>query len=339
MVTIHKRFRVLWEKLLQNDKFLLTTHVKPDADGWGSQVGLSYLLQMKGKDVVIYNNDPFEGPEGLVFTNNSYHPTIFTTEEDFDHSILEDRVVVSLDNSSIDRISKPSKYIHPDHSNLIVIDHHDGIESDDDIFFMFPEASACAEIIYMLMAIERIEPPLEVAQALYLGLISDSGHFKYRKTNPLTHQVAARLLKHKINPAEISEAITSHYSPNRFKARHIAYNTLQTTEDFRIAWFALHMDDLTKEGCSKEDIDGFIDELFEVKDVLIGIVFVQNKANFTRISFRSRYSVNILPVAEKYSGGGHQTACATGVNLPLEATVAEIIPQVKKCLPNHSERQ
>ena len=326
----HKKFRDLLKKLLEPDRLLLTTHVKPDADGWGAQMGLYDILHTLDKDVIIFNNNEYSGP---TFSMDSYEPIVFTDEQEFDRSVLENRMVVSLDNSSLERAGQAATYIKPDHSNLIVIDHHDGIPSDNKTFFIFPEASASAEIVCVLYIVAGTEPPLEVAQALYIGLVSDSGHFRYRKTSPLTHRVAARLLKSNVNPAEMAETLAANYSISRLKARQIAYNHLQTTKDNRVAWFALHEDTLKKAGSSLRDMEGLVDELFESKEVMVGILFTQRGPQFTRASFRSRHGVSVLPAAEKYGGGGHKTACAASIKKELSQAVSEIIPIVQENLP------
>ena len=329
-LSIHKDFRKLLDLLLAQERILLTTHLRPDPDGWGAQIGLHYLLQSINKDVLVFNQDPYEGK---IYESNSYELTIYHDRLDFDRSILENRTVVSLDNSSIERLGKPASYIKEDHSNLIVVDHHDGIPSDGQTFFMFPRASATSEVVYILLVLADQEPPLDVAQALYTGLVFDSGFFRYGKTTPLSHRVAARLLAVNVKPAEISERLHANYSFSRLKARDILSSSLQSTEDKRIAWLAVHVDTLVAQGASLDDLGGLVDDLFEASEVEIGILFSQRGPSFTRVAFRSRYGINVLPVAEKFGGGGHKSACGAGLNLDLEETIREVIPLAKKCLP------
>lgn len=329
-ISVHKDFQKLLDLLLAQERILLTTHIRPDPDGWGAQIGLYYLMQSKKKDVLIFNQDPYAGK---TFNNGSFEAIVYNDGHDFDRSILENRTVVSLDNSSIERLGKAASYIKEDHSNLIVIDHHDGIPSNGKTFFMFPHASATSEIVYVLLALAEQEPPLHVAQALYTGLVFDNGFFRYGKTTSLSHRVAARLLNANVKPAEISEMLHAGYRFSRLKVRQILYNNLQSTEDKRIAWFAVHVDTLKAEGASLDDLGGLVDDLFEAAEVQIGILFSQRGPNFTRVAFRSRYAINVLPLAEKFGGGGHKTACGVKLDLELDEAIREIIPLAKKCLP------
>ena len=329
-LSIHKDFPRLLEALLSKERFLLTTHVRPDPDGWGAQLGLYCLLEAKSKDVIIYNQDPYEGE---FFRNNTYGAQVYHEEQDFDRSILAGRTIVSVDNSSIERLGKVASYVKEDHSNLIVIDHHDEEFPDESGFFIFPKASSASEIICALFVLAREKPPLEIANALYIGIVCDSGFFRYSKTTPLTHRLTARLLGLGVEPAKISEQIHAAYNFNRLKVRNILYKSLESTEDKRIAWLSTHVDSLKAVGASLDDLDGLIDDLFEAKEVEIAILFSQRAHAFTRVAFRSRYGISLLPVAEKLGGGGHKSACGASIELDLEKTINKVITLTKKCLP------
>ena len=325
-LTFDKRFHKLLERILCEDRFLLTTHLQPDPDGWGAELGLEYFLRSHNKNVIIFNEDAYDGLI-LPDTDGGKKPTILTSKQNFDTSIFENRTIVSLDNSSIERMGSISRYVKKDVSNLIVIDHHDGIASDDKTFFMFPRASATTEIVYILLVLANINPPFHILQSLYAGLVFDTGHFRYNKTSPLTHNIAARLLTAEVNPAQMSELISSTYKVSRIYARRCLLNNMQMTENKHIVWSALDMEAIGKEeGFTVDDLSGLLNDFFEVRDIYICLLFTQCGDKFTRLSIRSRLGFNALPIVEKYGGGGHKQACGVTLNMDLEEAVAAVIP-------------
>ena len=319
----HTLYHKLWECLLAQDRFLLTTHARPDPDGWGSELALDYLLRKHSKDCLIFNKDPY-----ISATLQSHDARVYTDEEEFDRSVLRNRAVVSVDNSNLDRVGAATQYIQSDHSNLIVIDHHDNIKpsSHNAKFFMFPKASATTEIIYVLYHISETKLPLEIAEALYTGLVVDSGHFRYGKTSSVTHRVAARLLANQVQPAKISEMLYARFSLARLKARQWLYPNLQISDGGRLVYFAMDATKLQAIDISLDDLDGLIDECFEVREVQIALLFTQRRAQFTRVSCRARAGIDMLNIAEKFGGGGHKTACGISLDMSLDDTLATIVP-------------
>ena len=324
---IKTNFHKLWECLLERDYFLLTTHFSPDPDGWGSQLGLDYLLRKHGKDCLIFNNDLYLGGEP-----QKHEARVYTSEQDFDHSLLEGRTIVSLDNSSLNRIGTPADYIKEDKSNLIIVDHHDGMEADNQSIFIFPRSSATSEIVYILYNITNTEPPIEIAEALYRGLVMDTGHFRYAKTSPITHRVAARLLACKVKPAHVSEDIYMRFSLSRLYARQLLYPTMQLSEDKQIVYFALHIDNLQVANVRLDDLDGLLDECFEVKEIKIALLFTQREQKLTRVNCRARTGVDMLSIVQKFDGGGHKTACGMHMPMKLDVAINEVLPLFKDLL-------
>ena len=331
-IRVPYKLKTLTEKLLEKKSFALTTHVRPDPDGWGSELALAYLLKEKNKDVIIFNHDPYKGSNS-VFLKKQLAIPVYNHEHNFDRSLLDNRTIVSLDNSDLHRLGEVSKYIKEDLSNLLVIDHHDGDLHSSKNFFQFPNASSTTEIICTLLLLSKIEIPHSIAEVLYIGLVVDNGFFSYRKTNPLSHRIATHLLKRNVKPALIAEKMKACFSfEERIAARQYMYSKLHSTENNQIAWFAVSEDELKKNNIKKDNIKGFTNELFEIKEVQIAILFTQKQNQQTRASLVSRSHIDLLPVTEGYQGGGHKTACALNIELNLESAVQTLIPLVEKCI-------
>ncbi len=328
-----KKLDLFWERILAEDKFVLTTHIRPDADGWGSQLGMAFLLKELGKDVCIYNQDTYELAHMDSSVVDELQILIYTNENKPATSLLENSLFISLDNSAVERLGELSQWVKDDYSNLIMLDHHDDIASDSKAYFIFPNASSTSEILCLLLIKAKLSPPLGIANALYRGIVVDSGFFKYRKTTPTTHRVVAHLLGLDVKPAKISTQLYSHHKLSRIKARQIMYNSIQVTKDSRVAWMSATLEDLTYCGVSLDELDGLIDELLEVEKILVSALFTQRSKTMTRVSLRTREDYDILKFAIEFGkGGGHKTACGMVIEKELQDCIHNVIPAIENFL-------
>ena len=322
-------YRVLLDRLLGVDRLLLSTHRNPDPDGIGAEIGLEFLLRQKGKDCLVLNHDPlsaklrFLDPGGIILSFPERPP----------EPQLRDRTVVFLDNSDIARSGEIEQWIASDRSNLIVIDHHDGITSDMKTYFLRPDIGSTSEIVQELIEFSGLSITSAVAQALYAGLVTDTGHFRYRKTRPESHRLAARLLELGVDPPVVAERLASGFPVGRLLARRTVYDTLQVNAAETMAWIVIQRKDLQEYNVTFEDLDGLVNELLEPDQIQIAMVFVVREAGKTKVSLRSKGDVNLLPAVHAYGGGGHKNACGATIPLELHNALREFLPVVERCLP------
>lgn len=324
------RFKTLLDSLLLSERLLIASHRGPDPDGLGAELGLAHLLREKGKDVIICNHDTmalrfrFLDPEGYVHSLCEDNPP--------EVQLLENRTIVSVDNSDLKRSGEIQTMIQPDLSNLIVIDHHDGKKSDDKIWFLWPEIGSTCEIIYELIQLSGVSLPAHVAQAVYAGIIVDSGNFRYNKTRPRTHEIAADLLRAGVETALVGELLHSQWPVARLHGRRKLYESLQVNQSETIAYFKVFKEDLDEMNVSFDDLEGIINELIEPAQILVGVIFSAREENITRLSLRSKAHVDLLPAVQKYNGGGHRNACGASIPLDLDRAVREFLPQLEALL-------
>jgi len=322
---------MLLARILKEDRFILTTHRTPDPDGLGAEIALQYLLKTKGKDVLIVNPEPVPGK--IRFVDPDAHATDFKSVKD--KSVLENRTVTILDNSDLGRIDDLVAYVKPDHSNLIIIDHHDGMKPDYVVNFAFPEMGSSCEVVYELL--EKTGTPLNdaVARSLYAGIVADTGNFRYRKTSSRTHEIAAKLMHFGINPARVAEDLFENSPLARLLLKKRLYSSL-VIEQGRLAYFTARKTDLQELALTNEDLDGVVNELIESEAVQAGILFTEREPGVTKVSVRSRGSVDMLDSVRKFGGGGHKNACGATIFKDLEEAVADFVPEALQCLDSVS---
>lgn len=321
-------YRKLLEKLLSQKRLLLTTHLRPDDDGLGAELALSHLLVSHNRDSLIFNEEALD--KSYAASLSPKWIEMIYDQHSVDYSLMHDRTVVILDNSNLERIGAPKDYILPDHSNLVVIDHHDGLPADQERYFIYPKASATCEIIAELYEAAAFEMPQDVAYLLYRGIVSDTGHFRYPKTSARTHQIAAALLAAGVEPAKVAEEAAQRWSVHRLYARRLLYNNFRVGGSGKVAYMTAKLKELQREGIQLDDFHEIINEILEVKQIKVAMILTERGRDRTKVSLRSRRNVDLLPVAEKFGGGGHPTACAAMIPTQLDVAVQCVLPLLEE---------
>ncbi len=317
----------LLDRILEEDRLLLTTHRTPDPDGLGAELALQALLEWRGKDVIIVNPEP--APKRIRFVDPENRAQDLRHLED--KSVLDERTVVIIDNSDLRRIDDLAAYVREDRSNLIIIDHHDGMQADQKSIFAFPNAGSSCEIIYELLDLAGFSMTPTIAAAVYAGIVADTGNFRYRKTTARTHEIAARLMRFGVNPADMAEKIFENTPLARLILKKKLYSNL-VIEQGRLAYFKVRKSDLEALGLTIEDTEGLVNELIEAESILTGLLFTERQPQLTKVSVRSRGSTNMLAAVQKFGGGGHKNACGATLYMDIDAAVKEFIPEALRCL-------
>lgn len=307
------------------DNFIITTHKNADADGIGSELGLEYLLGKFGKTRIILNPEPLG--EKLEFLD--IHKKIRSINEEQNFSIPENPKVVILDNSNISRIGEVEKFLKPDKSNLIIIDHHDGIQPFEGLF-CFPEISSTSEIIYELTELANLELDTPTASAIYAGIVMDTGQFKYSKTQPRTHEIAAILIgKYGVKAESIIRQMFEDSSHKVLLFKKDVFSTLQVFPENELATVEIPQALMQKYGFTSNPLEGITNELLSPKDIKIAVTFIEQDAETVKISFRSKDDYDVCEIAKRYDGGGHKNASGALVKGKLEHVKQEITEILK----------
>ncbi len=321
-------FEKLLARICRDERFILTTHRSPDPDGLGAELALRYLLRERfNKDVEIVNHDPIS--ERFRFLDQA---RVSRALDQVNPVSLVGRTVIMVDNSDLDRCGNVRQFIQDDHRNLVIIDHHDGIQSDYEVQFQNPSIGSTSEVVYELFELTETVPTLEVARGLYAGLIADTGHFRYRKTRPRSHQIAARLLQLSVDPPSVAEQLFDSFAVERLLLKRELYRRLEMNEKRNIAWFRIRKSDFETLNGTAEDIEGVINELLEPGDVKIALLFSQRDVELTRVSVRSKGDVDMLPAVAYFGGGGHRNAGGASIHMGLDEAIKAFLPQAEKCL-------
>jgi len=313
----------------ERDRFLLVTHVNPDGDGIGSQLALHRFLKKLGKSSVIITSQ--QCPVNYRFLDTEGDAQVF------DPSIHEAIIsatdaIFILDISNWDRLGKCGPFLQESGALKICIDHHISNNKFADINLIDVGASSTGELIYRLITGMGAEVTMDIAEPLYVSIITDTGSFRFSNTNSLSHNIAAHLVEVGVKPRKIYENIYENSSIGRIKLLGFALSGLKMAADGRIAWVKITREMFERTHTGPRDCEGFVDYLRLLKDVEACLIFIELDGGKVKVSLRSRGVVDVNRIAGKFGGGGHQHAAGLFIESSVEQMEQTLIHSVEESL-------
>ena len=310
--------------ITDNDSFIITTHRGPDGDAMGSSMAMYNLLVNLKKDVNVIIPNSF--PNFLSWLPNIKN-VINHEENNSDISNLFSKVdvIIMLDFNDLSRIENIESYVTNSNAKKILIDHHQDPDlSICDLSFCDTTYSSTCELLYMILNQAKFNLTKNIADCLYTGILTDTGSFKFSCTTKNTHISVGDLISKGVNATEINNLIYNNYSHDRIKLLgHCLINKLKIYNNSS-AIISLSEDELKKFNFKKGDTEGIINYALSIKEVIFA-VFIVEKDNIVKLSFRSLGNINVQEISKRYfGGGGHFNAAGAKSDLSLDKTIKKV---------------
>jgi phosphoesterase RecJ-like protein len=301
-------------ELRARDRFLLTAHEGPDGDALGSLLGLHNVLTQLGKDSVMFMAAK-EFPLPIEYRFLPLEEVFHEPPAD-----MADRTVIFLDCGNIDRM--PVEWLTAGGNDVINIDHHHDNTCFGDINLVEVGASCTAEIVYDLALLLGAKITPEIASALYVGLITDTGKFMYENTNAHTHRVTADLIEAGVDVDDTYRRLYENVPLEKLRLVSRALDGISSHCDGALAISYITMADYEATGAGEEMTEGLIDHLRSIDGVKVAAVIrdLGNRGRAARkVSLRSSAGeVDVSAIARKNGGGGHKRAAGFSTDLEFE---------------------
>ncbi len=322
----------MWSEVValiqQHNHFVLTTHVHPDGDGLGCEVALAAFLKQLGKEVAVVNSDPM--PETLEFLDPQgsfrvYHP-------DRDHAtVANSEVIFVLDSSEgWNRLGKLGEVAQDSSATTVCLDHHPGDGDFADIVVIDTTAGATGELVFELIDHMGSELTHDMAMALYVAIVTDTGSFRFGKTSPRTHRIAARLLEAGVMPHQIYSYLYEQRPLGHLHLQSQLLAQLTLAYGGRLAWSKVTREMLERYGVDRRDITHLVDLGLSVAGVEISVLFSEARNGRVQLNFRSKGRLAVNDVAQRLGGGGHPFAAGAQVDGPLEQAIQRVLEEVRQ---------
>ena len=334
------RIEKLKEIISRPQKIVITTHRGPDGDAIGSSLALyNFLLKLGHTVNVITPNDYASFLHWLPGNNEVIE---FEGSEKISEKLVNDaETIFMLDFNHLYRADGLADYIKKSKANKVLIDHHRDPEKNiADIVFSNPDiCSTCQllfEIIEQMGMFKLIDK--NIAECIYVGIMTDTGSFKYSSTTSKTHNVIASLINCGARNTKIHDLIYDNYSADRMKLLgYCLNNKMLLFPENNSAIISLSNKELKKFNFKKGDTEGIINYALAIKGIIFA-AFIVERDNIVKLSLRSKGSFKVNEIAKKYfSGGGHENAAGGVSTKNIESTidkVKEIINNYKNELNN-----
>lgn len=291
----------------QNQTFALMSHMRPDGDAIGSQLGLGLALEAMGKTVFYWNEDGL--PDSLAFLPCSEKISFPPAEAP------EIDVAIALDTATKVRLGDANLIAAAKAKLWVNIDHHISNPRYGDVNYVDATSPATGQIVYDIIQHLGMPLPDGARDAIYVAVSTDTGSFQYDSTTARTYRMAADLMDRGLNVGDINAKTYDSHPYRRIELLRALLNTLELTPDGKVAHWEM-LDHLRTDLALKpEDSEGLIDMIRAIRGVQVAVFFEELPGGKIRVSMRSKdRSVNVCDIAARFGGGGH--ALAAGIRMP-----------------------
>ncbi|WP_422929931.1 DHH family phosphoesterase [Singulisphaera sp. PoT] len=320
----------LADLLEKHDRFLVTSHVRPDGDALGSEVGMAGFLRQKGKDVRVVNTSRTPPRYDFLDPKGDFFEHFGTTVQPED---LADReVAVILDLSAWSQLGDMAGYMRQFPGPRVVIDHH---VSQDDLgatFLKDTTAEATGTLIVRLIRSLGGSFTPEIATGLLTAIAMDTGWFRHPSTSPQTLRNVADLLEAGAPIDDIYRSLFERSTLGRLRLMGETLSNLKTAMDGRVAYATVTREAIERTGAIPQDTEDLVDFTVSIVGVEVGLLFLEQARGGIKLSARSRKGLDCSKLAGKFGGGGHRAAAGASLPEPLSQCIKDVLAAVEEAL-------
>ena len=319
-------YKEIWQKIANSSKVLLLSHVRPDGDAIGSQIALGASLEGLGKDVFLINEDGC--PDNLNFLQGS--EKILKPNS---YEVLADLCIV-LDTANFERVGSVCGQLAKGCDSIINIDHHITNEKYGDLYFVDPQAPATAQIVYELLYSHQLPICEESRDAIFVGLSTDTGGFRYPATTSRSFEIGADLTKLGADCGELSSNMYERYSLKRIELLKELLGNLRVSSCGRVASWILDMDTKIRLSLKPEDSENLTDLIRGINTVEVAVFFEELKSDYVRISMRSKNTkvADVSKICANFGGGGHPLASGAKTKGDVSKIADEVLSYIDRTI-------
>jgi len=310
-----------------HDRFLVTTHVNPDGDGLGAELGLAAYLRARGKEVRILNPDPL--PPRYAFLGELGRYEVYDPAR-HDPVIAANQVVIVLDISRWDRLAVLGERLRDSKALKICIDHHP-FEGNGmaDLYAVDLAAAATGQLVYEMIRGRGHPVDRTMATGFYVSILTDTGSFRFSNSDARVHRAAGELLDLGLDPSELYECVYGDSSLARIRLLGRALAELRVEADGKLVLMAIPRSTWEPLGARPSDTEGFVDIARTVGGSEAVALLFELPDGRIKASFRSRKRMNVNRVATGFGGGGHRLASGATLAGPLAEASERVLEALR----------
>jgi phosphoesterase RecJ-like protein len=321
--------RAVADALLAARRIVLVTHVNSDGDGLGSEIALVHLLRAQGRTAHIANPTPV--PDRYRFLVNPVVDADKTGEAGA--AIKSADLILVLDISDLGRLGGLADAIRARGIGVACIDHHVSPGTlPVGARLVDPTAAATAELIYDLACEAKWPIERESAHAMYVGLMTDTGGFRFANTSPRVLRIAASLLEAGVDPEQVYQEVYATAPVGRIRLMADVLETLVVEPELGLSWVTVPDGALEHHGVSADDLDGLVEFARSVQGTRLAMLFRYLANGRVKVSFRSIGDFDVADFAHQFGGGGHAKASGASIGGTMDAVKERVLSAARAAL-------
>lgn len=313
-------FQQIVDAVRERQRFVVSSHSRPDGDSIGSQLAFAYAARYLGKEVVIVNNDA-ASPPLMAFPGVSDIQIAPRVTGEFDAAVIME--CGDLNRPGVDGLG--NYYV-------INIDHHPGNTNYGALNWFDESAAACGEMVFDLINALGVPLTKDIATHIYLAILTDTGSFHYSSISPRTFDICRQLLEAGVDPVAVARSVYDSNNMGRLKLFGAVLSAMQIDPSGRIAIVYLDHEMARAAGGTYEDTEGLINLPLTVKEIQSVVFFKQTEGDEYRVSMRSKGDIDIGAVAKEFGGGGHKNAAGCSVTGPVDTLQKIFLEKIEQAI-------
>jgi phosphoesterase RecJ-like protein len=303
--------------ILARQRFLISSHARPDGDSIGSQLAMAYALEALGKEVQIVNADP--APEHYM-----EFPGVSRIEVTRQVERSDAEALIVMESGDLNRTGVSGL----EGRFTINIDHHQGNTGYGSLNWVDESAAACGEMVFDLVEALGVPLTIEIATHVYLAILTDTGSFHYANITPRTFEICQRAVAAGVNPGAMARRVFDQNSFGKLKLIGALLAEMDLLDGGRLAAMYLNDDIMNATGTTYNDTEGLINLPLTAREIQAVVFFKLGADGDIHVSMRSKYDVDIRAVAARHGGGGHKNAAGFKVRGPLSGVRDGILAEI-----------
>jgi phosphoesterase RecJ-like protein len=320
-----------WSAFVQfvksHQRFLLTTHVRPDGDGLGSMLALADVLQRNGKQVQMTVASSL--PPRYDFLDPERRIKQFVPPGD---EYRGAEVAVVLDTGTWNQLGEFGNFLRTLAVPRVVIDHHQTQDDLGALRLVDTAAEATGRLVFE--AVSALGGPLKenAAQCLFVALAMDTGWFRHNNTTPATFTLASVLVHSGAKLSQAYERLFEQNTLGRVRLSGLVQQRLELTHGGRVSFSEIRGGDYAATGATPQDSEELVNYTLSIAGVEVGLLFMEQPRGGVKVSFRSRGRIDVARIAEAFGGGGHRPASGAILPTSLDEARARVLQAVGAAL-------
>jgi len=327
MTTTSPEIAHIVEAIRTRQRFVLSSHSRPDGDSIGSQLAMVYALRALGKEAIAINADAAPPPL-MAFPGVRDIRIAPAVEGEFDAAIVME--CGDLKRTGVSGLER---------CFVINIDHHPGNSGYGQLNWFDPSAAACAEMVYDVVRALGVPLTREIATHIYVAIHTDTGSFHYSGISPKTFEICRECLLAGVDPVQAARSLYDSNNMGRLKLFGAVLGAMRIDPTGRIAIVYVDHEMARAAGGTYEDTEGLVNLPLTVKEIEAVIFFKQEQGNEYRVSLRSKGDIDIGVIAKEYGGGGHKNAAGATITGSIEELQQALVEKIEGAIDGRPARR